>query len=148
MFFDFDLFVVPERTQNTKTLQGKGERGIFIVYEPNEELIELPGFLSKVLQAVKIDMDKDIYLLPLGPGSSFSFSALCGEKEINHIISFGIPAKRLGLHFNYQLYSPHGFNNRTFLFVDPLQAIFEERQAGGKRMSGALWKVLKTLFLS
>lgn len=147
-FFDFDLFVVPTRKQNTKIHHGNGEKGIFIIYESKEEEVDLTNFLAKVLQAAKIDINKDIFLVSLKPDELLDFSAFCHERQIKHVLSFGIAPKRLGLHLNHQLYMPFLFNQRTFLFVDSLPAIFEERQEGGKRMSGALWKALKEVFLS
>lgn len=147
LFFDFDLFVVPEPKQNAKIHRGEGKRGILVVYEPIEEELELTTFLGKVLQAAKIDMSQDIFLVPIRQEEGFSFRSFCRGKDVKEIISFGIPPEKLGLHLNYKHYLPLIFNQRTFLFTDALYAIFEERQLGGKKMSGALWKALKTMFL-
>lgn len=148
LFFDFDLFVVPERDQHTINAQGQGSKRLLVVFEPNDEPEELSRFLAKVLQAAKIDMNEDAYLLPLHVEEKLNLSAFCQDKDIRQVIIFGLSPDNLGLHYNYKRYTPFVFRNRTYLIADSLPAIYEERQAGGKRMSGALWKALKEVFLN
>ena len=69
------------------------------------------------------------------------------SQKISHAFFFGMQPKQVGLNGAIPLYHPIQLNNITFIFADELSAIYTERQEGGKKMSGALWNVLKSLFL-
>ena len=146
-FYDFDLFVVPERITPSNRITGSGQKGVIILFESEEDNPELISFLSKILSAVQLELAKDANLIHLKASEGINFSGLCQQKDVAYLLSFGISPQRLGLQLNYQKYIPFQFKECQFLFADQLPLIFEERQEGGKKMSGALWKALQALFL-
>ena len=146
-FLDFDLFYAPEYKIAQNRINGQGQKGVIILFETNEEHTELASFLKKVLSAAKLVLDKDASLIALTTDENLSFSGLCQQTDVRYLLSFGITPERIGLQVNCQKYAPFKFKDVQFLFADPLVAIYEERQQGGKKMSGALWKALQALFL-
>lgn len=146
-FFDFDILDLPENDNLTGRLSGENAKGILIVFQNAQNNEELLPFLEKILVAVQLNAPKDTLVLEITAQEKFSFLGLSQKLGFQYFISFGIEPERMGLYYENTLYQPLQYDNCTFLFADDLQKIFEERQQGGKRMSGELWKVLKSLFL-
>lgn len=146
-FNDFQLFAVPERDKALKDKKGDNEKELVIVWESAEESAEMEAFLAKVLSAIQFKLNKDSLLVRLTPGENISSISLRQKHSVRFLISFGLAPRRLGLHFEHQLYQSFQHQGITYLFVDDLKVIFNERQEGGKQKSSALWKALKYIFL-
>lgn len=146
-FFDFDILDVPENNNQAGRLSGDNAKEILIVFQNMQDNEELLPFLEKILAAVQLNAQKDTLVLEITTQEKFSFLDLRQRLAFQHFIAFGIEPQTMGIHYENTLYQPVRYDNCTFLFADDLQKIFEERQQGGKRMSGELWKVLKSLFL-
>ena len=144
---DIQLFSIRKANYGGETLLGENQKGLLLITESQGKEEELQSFLGKILGAVKFELQKDAYLLPLNPEENIHFDQLRKDLDISHVISFGIPPHQLGLNFRPAKYQPLTLGKFTFLFADPLTKIFEERQKGGKQMAGSLWQALKTLFL-
>lgn len=145
-FIDFAILNVPEKDHLADQLRGQNQQHVLVVFHDTDENEELAVFLGKIFAAVQIDLHKDTILLKLTSFERFSFAGLRQMQDIQTVILFGIHPEQLGVQFVTPPYHPIRHENITFLFADDLQAIFAERQAGGKQMSGALWKALKDLF--
>ena len=145
-FLDFDLLDVPERDSVSAQLRGQNQKKILIVFPCDESKEELEAFLGKIFAAVQLDIKKDAILLKLTVRQRFSFIGVNQAHDFDKVIAFGIDAARMGVQFATPRYQPVQHEGITFLFADDLEAIFEERQAGGKQMSGALWAALKEIF--
>ncbi len=146
-FLDFPLIDVPARQDWASRLGGQRARNVLLVFQrkPDDEV--LVGFLEKVLAAVKLDVQKDVCLLPITYSEQFCFVHLRQSADFQYFIAFGIAPERMGLTLQASLYQPFMIEGTHFLFADDLQQIYEERQAGGKQMSSKLWQALKNLFL-
>lgn len=144
-FIDFPLFLVPEAVPNYYL--GDNGRQVLIVYQVTAPREELEGFLGKILTAVKLDIEKDIALLPITPGTSFSLSRLRKQVPVRTAIVFGMAPSAIGLQCVSRRYTPLRLDGLTCLFADELEVICRERQQGGKRLSAALWQSLQSLFL-
>ncbi len=107
----------------------------------------LSGFLDKVLQAVKIDRMADAKTVVITPKQSISLTRLECFAQCRYLIFFGATPRQLGLNLQLTDYQPTEFTGRQLLRADALSAIMQERQDGGKAMSGKLWKALQSLFL-
>ena len=147
-FNNFQIFAVPERDKALKDKKGDNGKELIIVWESAEESAELEAFLAKVLSAIQFKLDKDSLLVRLTPGENISSISLRQKHNMSYLISFGVDPRRLGLHFEHTLYQAFQHQGITYLFVDDLEAIFEERQEGGKQKSSALWKALQHIFLA
>jgi hypothetical protein len=147
-FFDFDLFAVPEAQKLRDVVRGAGNQKVFVVFTGIDEEPALFPFLQKIFQATKIDIEQDTYYLPLTAEASFGLAAIPQAKESEIIIIFGFTPPQAGLHLQVPRYQITPFRGQKLLFADALPAIYQERQAGKKEMSGALWGAMKALFLN
>ncbi len=145
-FLDFDLLDVPERDSVSAQMRGQNQKNVLIVFPCDESKEELEAFLGKIFAAVQLDIKKDTIILNLTDRQRFSFIGTNQAQNFKTVIAFGIDAARMGVQFATPPYLPVQHEGTTFLFADDLEAIFEERQAGGKQMSGALWAALKEIF--
>ncbi|MDX1940545.1 MAG: hypothetical protein SFU99_08335 [Saprospiraceae bacterium] len=147
-FFDYDIINVPDSDNLAARSTGKNEKGIFILFQnQQDDREELELFLEKVLAAVQLNIQKDTTLLAITNPSDIRFVGLRQRFSFQHFICFGISPQELGIQFETKPYQALRHDGITFVFADDLQKIYEERQQGGKQMSGELWRVLKSMFL-
>ncbi len=140
----FRLFNAFERDDIRSCLIGNNAKSILVLVAENQEISDdLLEFLSKILQAVNINLRQDIALLQVTPESSFGFIQMARKFPVEKLLSFGLPAKRLGLHWRYTPYKPIEKINRRFLFAERLSQIQNDRQ---RKL--LLWKGLQEMFTS
>ncbi|MFN7117465.1 MAG: hypothetical protein ACK4TA_11745 [Saprospiraceae bacterium] len=144
---NFDLIDILDNELILQRCVGQNAKNTLVIFQTSENEAELRIFLEKVFAAAQVDLVKDTCVLSVTPLENFSFSRLYQHFDLQTLIVFGIPPVRLGIHLQVKPYEILRYENCTYVFADDLQAIYEERQQGGKRMSGELWKVLQTLFL-
>ena len=147
MFLDFELFASPDKQLQSSDLKGKGDRGIFIAYEADAAEKERLEYLKKILVAAKIDMEQDVTTLAIPSGESILLNTAPFTKAPTYILLFGVQPKQLSLNFQLPTYSPVIYQGTTYLWVDSLGTIQEERLAGKNQKAGALWLALKQIFL-
>ncbi len=145
-FLDFDMIDVPEKEPKQLLFLGKNKKGILIIVQQSAEQEALNAFVEKILAAVQLDLYRDALLLVVTPEDRLSFAGLCQIHNIRYCINFGLPSRSLGIGFLWQPYQPLLHEDRYFLLADALPKIYEERQQGGKVMSGALWRALQQIF--
>ncbi|HHJ49308.1 MAG TPA: hypothetical protein ENJ88_00195 [Phaeodactylibacter sp.] len=121
---------------------GKNAKGVLVLSAENEALSrDLFNFLKKVLEAVQIQLEEEALLLLTTPEKHLSFARISREKDIQVLISFGLPAKNLGLHWSVNLYEPLTKNGCLFLFAERLSLIQNDRERKLR-----LWKALQKIF--
>ncbi len=147
MFLDFELFASPDRQLRSSDLNGQGGRGIFIAYEVDSAEKERLDYLKKILAAAKIEMEQDTMILAVQPGESLQLDTNAIGAFPKYILLFGVKPKQLSLNFQIPAYQAVTYRDTTFLWVDSLGKIQEERQAGKNQKAGALWLALKQIFL-
>ncbi|MBX2877045.1 MAG: hypothetical protein KTR30_33305 [Saprospiraceae bacterium] len=147
MFLDFELFASPDKQLQPSDLSGKGSRGIFIAYEADTAEKERLDYLKKILAAAKIDLDQDVNALALDAETSIQLNRSAFATAPQYILLFGVKPKQLSLNFQLPTYSPVSYQGTTYLCVDSLATIQEERMAGKNQKAGALWLALKQIFL-
>lgn len=147
-FFDFKLFAIPENDNSSERCIGENAKHLLLLYHPGEQQEELQSFLAKILQAIQLDLQKDALQLPINTDESIQLAAIANTKKCRTVIIFGHSLAQLGLHLELPLYYPTLHQGITFLLTDPLLSIYQERQNGGKKMSGALWSALREIFLT
>lgn len=145
-FLDYKVFVPGESTEQAQQLKGAHAKGLFLLFAHHEQETELLDFLKKILSAVQFDLDLDTAYLGCNASEPINVASLAGINASKTVICFGFSLPQLGFHFEIPKYYPFQHQGVTYLFVDELWAIYEERQAGGKKLSGALWKCLQELF--
>lgn len=144
-FFDFKLFAIPATDEVLPRIQGQGQRGILILHTA-EQSPEITNFLQKMLLAVQVDLSQDAYLLAYTPGERLPLGALCRHLPANQLLLFGAHLPDLGFHLELPTYYLMPMAPLKLLLADDLEAIYQERRSGGKKMSGALWLALQEMF--
>jgi len=140
-FIDFKIIDVTDTNTILSACTGSPEKGIFLSYQETDKSME--PFLSKILSAVKLDLQADVLTLEKTVDNDFSFSALSKAQSIDKALFFGIPPKAVGLQVNVQKYQPLTINGCLFLFADDLKSISEKQE-----LKRALWGALKAIFSS
>ncbi len=146
-FFDFYLFPASDEKQLAGRLNGQNARHILAVLDEREPSKEITAFFGKILSAVNLDMEKDVLLLHLTMPENISFSNLHHKYTIEYTLLFGVEPRQLGLHLSLPFYQAAYHNGVYYLRAHSLSEISKERQEGGKKKAGALWKALQQLFL-
>lgn len=153
-FFDFELYDLQEPAdffslsgmETFPTLINNAK--IALVYSKESDNSEIHDFLAKILAAAGQKMEEVAAKFPILPDETYRLAAFlrrfCPATRL--VLVFGIPAAQLGLWLEHNPYQPTEVNHTTYIFADSVQAIFEERQQGGKKMSSALWLSLKQYF--
>ena len=145
-FFDFKIFKVPENDFSGTALSSKNQKGMLLFFSGEEnEQEELLVFLSKILQAIQIDLKQDTCFINSLLKPSFNLSYVLQKKEANIVVIFGLKPQNLGIQFALPPYHIIEHQNIQYLWVDDLKAIHLERQNGGKKMSGMLWRSIQQL---
>ncbi len=122
-------------------------RPTVVIWESRPEAGEaLVPFLHKIFEALPVQSEREVFLLALTPGQRLGLLVLLRQLQARRIIVFGISPPRLGLAVAPEKYELFRLGMRRYLWADDLQAIREEREAGGRSMSGPLWKALQTMF--
>lgn len=145
-FFDYKVFVAGELNEHQAKLKGGKAKGLLLLFKTNDQGHELKDFLKKILSAVHFDLDLDTAYLECNETQVINVASLAAINASKTVICFGFPLPQLGFHFEIPKYYPYQHQGVNYLFVDDLISIYEERLAGGKKLSGALWKCLQEIF--
>lgn len=148
-FIDFDLIDISEASDVQKMLLNDGLQTILVFLRSSDQNeAHLIGFLEKVFAAVQIDVKRQVSLFFVASHMPLSLNQLKRLGPVQYVLFFGILPETVGLNIEYTLYQPLPFQTCTYLFAHDLNTLYEERLQGGKQYSGALWKSLKSLFLT
>ncbi|MEL7122324.1 MAG: hypothetical protein AAFO07_22960 [Bacteroidota bacterium] len=144
LFNSTGLIVIPD--WNESDLKGKNGKKVLVVTQMDEVSDDLVQFLTKILEAVKLNFSADVHFYNITHGQSISFFELNKSHQYRKIISFGANPSDLCLKIQVNLYENIELQDKSFLFVDDLNVIFQERKAGKKAKAAQLWQALKNLF--
>ncbi len=140
---EFEIFPVLETSELLKLGQGSNHKKLLVVLQKLEEQKRSDAMvlLTKIMKAVNIDLEKDLFLLELSPRAGFNFKELHNALDFQCMISFGLSPNVAGLNFQTRNYEIKTFSTWKFLFVDDLPKI-----GGDQKLKGALWTNLQQLF--
>lgn len=138
IFNNNELLFVPDTKTTELKFLGNGKRKLLILINKNENGVGPKEFLKKILNAKKINLEEDVYLLPIDSTENLSFIQLKKDKEINQAIFFGINPIQLGFNLNLKKYETENLNEITLLYSDEISKI--EKSESLKRQ---LWGCLK-----
>jgi hypothetical protein len=140
-YLDYKVFAVSDSSEIKEKLSGKHQKQILIVYL-DEKNPDMDAFLSKILSAVKIQLETDCLILKVEDVFNLpSFSLIKSLHTLKEVLVFGIKPKDLGLHFEAPQYLITEMSDHKFLFVDSLSVIFNTTER-----KKALWECLQILF--
>lgn len=102
------------------------------------------SLLSKILAAIKYDIDQDCLLIALPDGNDvYALAPVLRAHEITDVIAFGVNPKHLNMHVIARLYSPMQFEDYVFLLSHKVTEM-----DGNRDFKMKLWKNLQSLYLS
>ena len=101
-------------------------------------------FLEKILEAIQLDLIQDTLFINIKSEEVPAFQEI-RKNKLQSLILFGIPPEEMGIRLQINRYQILNHQDIKILWADDIKAIYEERQAGGKQMSGQLWKALQVL---
>lgn len=118
------------------------QKVLILVSEPKLEFLSDTDaeLLQNILKAVNLTLD-EVDLLNVDTLETSDFKPMLATKVVHHVITFGIPMKRLQLEIllaPYQIKKVEGVN---FLFADPLPTLHQD-----KNRKKALWECLQKMF--
>ena len=137
---DVPIFSVCEAAEPAQDAHGELEKGLLILSLAGVEAAERE-LLSKILTAVRYDLEKDALLLEQEAHLPLNLPRIFRSKTIERIIVFGLAPAQLGLSIDIVHYRPLVFLERQFLFAHSLPEI-----ASDKTLKSALWKALQQMF--
>ncbi len=141
-FFDFEVFVLPEKKSEFLIKKENTRCSILAIYFNKTNDPELEILLKNILSAVKLDIDKDIALLKTTPFERYSFNDIKQRLAIKDLLFFGIPPSNFGLNHAVKPYQPLKTDNLRLVLFDSL-----EKVSGDVKKKKALWGCLKELYL-
>lgn len=140
-FLDFDVYPFDEKDWES-WCHGTNEKETLIVISANDNSDELTAFLTKIIGAVKYDLNRDTLLCILPNDSKLSLQTILKKHSIKKVLVFGIELNKLALHLQLPIYQPIKWNNLELLQADNLSKISQNNQ-----LKGALWNALQAIFL-
>ena len=97
--------------------------------------------LRRILEAAKVDWDKDICLLSLPDSASFQLAAKLPADDSKNILLFGVEASSIGFQINATMDQTFGLGIHKYLFSHAIELIKND-QARKKQ----LWLALQEMF--
>lgn len=97
--------------------------------------------LEKILAAVHLDMNRDVYLASTDGNKGFPLYTLLEEDKSEHtILVFGLASHQLGLNLRSDRYRVRNLLGQNIIFVGALHEI-----QGDQQEKKQLWEILKTI---
>jgi len=137
IFLKDELLAVSNLENEGLKYLGNGKRKFLIIINEKENNQKNIEFLKKILNAKKITLEEDIFLLPIND-AHLSIFQMKKEKPIEQVIFFGTEPTQLGLNINISNYQKAEINGLTLMKGDAISTI--EKNESLKR---SLWGCLK-----
>ncbi len=142
MFSEGDLiFRIPEQSILEKA-RGGFKRLIWVLVAERQGQPDSTGFLSKILTATQLNLEKDTLFVEIPTDKPTSVLPALKEKHGEFVLVFGLSPADIGLKANIPAYQPYLFYGSTFLFADALSVLEPD-----KTLKGKLWQGLQQMFL-
>ncbi len=137
IFTKNELLAVPTLENKGIEILGNGKRKFLIVIQKEENNETNIEFLKKILNAKKVVLEEDVFLLPIN-ATHLSIAFLKKNKVIEQIIFFEVAPNQLGFNINLPKYNTVEINGLTIMQADSISKI--EKNESLKR---SLWGCLK-----
>ena len=144
-FLDFDYYDISqtEMVGLESRLLGLNKKKLLILTSHEDaEDDNAKTQLKAILAAIKFDMADDCAVLPFKQNESIAFQKL-PLTTFDHLISFGISPKQIGLQINHYNYTSLKILNKSLLFADSISSISND--VSKKKQ---LWAALQSIFSS
>ncbi|MFZ1751661.1 MAG: hypothetical protein WAU01_15790 [Saprospiraceae bacterium] len=135
------VFSIPDTVDIWKKMQGKGLKKLLIILDQKSQNEPNLAILSKMMSAIKYDLDEDVHLLFLDSKSTISLGA--SAISYHDLIVFGIEPPQLGIHVEYEVGKILNFEHSRVLFCEHFEIVIPDHQK-----KNHLWKNLQNMFLN
>ena len=116
----------------------KAKMVVFTQHLNNQEELD---FLKKILAACKME-SSDYCMIELKQDQQIAWNQIRDELQPSFVLSFGIPANKLGILALFKFNGSNSFDNCQFIFVDSLNAL-----QNNVALKKTLWtNILKPIF--
>lgn len=139
LFQENELISISSDFSAKERLVGEGKKEILILIPESEATQTNLDLLSKILKAIKVDLEKDVFVLKIKPTDRLNVQTIGRDSKFNQIFIFAENAHQLGFNITEKKYQELAWNGYRILLSDGLEKI--NSQDALKR---ALWAVLKT----
>ena len=142
MFSERDLiFRVPQQSI-LDLARGGFARQVWVLSAEPEGQAEALDFLTKILAAARLNLEKDTLFVRLPAKTQVSILPALKVKHGEYILVFGLSPSDIGLTVDIPMYHPLPFYGTTFLFADALSSLEPD-----KALKSKLWQALQQMFL-
>lgn len=138
MFSNKELIQISETKNSDFSFFGEGERSLCIFFREENQLESSISFLTKILSALKINLEKDTFYHNLIKKESLSIFQLEGKPK--HLFLFGITPQEVGLNIEQNDYKSIQINGINVLSADSLETI-----KNSENLKRTLWGCLKEM---
>ncbi len=128
--------IVPPKPAEASPVQLR-HQVLLLTENPSLQDLDL---LQNILKSVNLSLDT-VDLLDLTQVSVSEHQNLLSGKMVHHVLTFGVPLKKIGLQIFLMPYQVRNVHEINFVMVDYLKDFHED-----KAKKKALWMVLKQLF--
>lgn len=135
------FFFIPQRSA-LETSAGGYAKMVWVLALAEPESAGNRAFLSKILAAANLDLEKDTLFTEIPERQPLSFINDIKRKQPLRVLVFGLPPAQLGLTIEAPLYQPTIFYGVNWLFADALSVLEPD-----KSKKSRLWSALKQIFL-
>ena len=125
------IFLAPEHGATDFSEGGFGRRVWVLVRSEPSRQVSNRDFLSKVLAAVQLNLEKDTLFAEIPVSLPLHFSTDLKNKTPEQVLVFGLPPAQLGLNIQAPLYFPVSFYGVTWLFADALEVLEPDKPGKG-----------------
>lgn len=131
-------YEIPDVSSQNLATETSDRNWRILITEPESLQAPLIDLLNKIINAMQIEAEVQVQILPLLPESNY-WLLIQENPFILNIISFGIPPSYLGLQGFDNKHHVYHFQNKKILFADELQNYSTE---SSKKL---LWTGLKEM---
>ena len=141
LFYDFEIYRSPDTNIPPEYLRGDNEKKLLIVIKNEDDSKENISLLTKILSAVKLNLEQDALLLANPKEKVYGINKMVQKGVVNKIMIFGVNPKDMGLSISTQMYKALKINKLQILIAHPIDQIRQKQD-----LKKALWSALQEFF--
>lgn len=122
-------------------VSGQFAKQVLVVLPAAENLEAHKTLLSKILSAVQLDFEQDVFSVEVLAGEAFSLSQAVAAKLPRRVLVFGFEPEQVGFSLQINFYQSFDWAGVEYLFSENLDLLENDRERKGK-----LWAALKAMF--
>lgn len=136
------IYIIPEIPLESKeNASDDSSRKLVVVVHIDQYGDQEQVLLSKMMSAVKYDLNTDVFILKVANNESHSLTML--NNAYHNTLIFGVNPIDLGLKINLRPYQPARFEKSTIMLCDNLRVI-----SASNEKKRTIWEQLQKMLLN